>query len=294
MKYQTRLGSIFLLLVSLPLHATDNSFGKNTTSRAPFSASEIRDRFTLTGDIFVLDAKSGALLQQGKESRVWKFGKEGDIESNWSFESPDTGVIAIKHTWHLDSKGKVSVNIVQYESMKRKGPGRDVETGKEIKKEAFDLKNFESITLTISDVNNRKVVVRFTPSMSEPITPIEVTGYPLSLELPVIYDNTGNVWARTDHLEGKYLSVKTHKGEILFSTSHFKGATPIGVASESEIALNGDKGEKIYIRSSRPIVSGAAPIQIFGRINTKHKSEHLNSVYSSSSNEEKRFLKRFQ
>lgn len=74
------------------------------------------------------------------------------------------------------------------------------------------------------------------------------------------------------------------------SYAPFKGAKEIGFVKGSELTINVSRDLKIFVRSEAPILTTNKPAKIYGFVNKQKKSDRVNSVYSSTSSEEKEFL----
>lgn len=266
-----------------------NDFGRSDSKEEVLSAKELRGRFELRGKVYVTDSK-GQLLYQGNEERLWKFGSTGDLVSNWSYQAPNIKNIAIKHTWTISDDGKLTAYVQQFESMKRKEKSHEVETGKLVREEKIEIKDFAPITWVVHSDSKQRVVVRLLPELGEKIDFIQVDKLPITINNPVVFDSKGRMWAQSHSLEGRYISMKTHLGQLSVSYFPFKGAKEIGYVKGSEMTINADKDLKLYVRSDLPILTTSKPAKIYGIVDQSKKSERSNSVYSSSSSQEKEFL----
>lgn len=271
----------------------NNDFGRSDSKEEVLSAKELRSRFELSGKVYVTDSK-GQLLYQGNEERMWKFGSTGDLVSNWSYQAPNIKDIAIKHTWTISDDGKLTAHVQQFESMKRKEKSREVETGKLVREEKIEIKDFAPINWVVHSDSKQRVVVRLSPELGEKTDFIQIDTLPMTINNPVVFDSKGRMWAQSRSLEGRYISMKTHLGQFLVSYVPFKGAKEIGFVKGSEMTINADKELKLYVRSDLPILTTSKPAKIYGIVDQSKKSERVNSVYSSSSSKEKEFLENIE
>lgn len=281
----------FIILNALITNAQsmNNDFGRSDAKGEHISAQDLRSRFELYGKVYVTDAK-GKLLFQGNEERMWKFGKSGDLVSNWSYQEPNIKDIAIRHTWTILDDGTIMAHIQQFESMKRKEQSREVETGKLIREEKIEVKDFAPINWIVRADSKSRVVVRLLPELGEKADYIQIESLPVSLNNPVVFDSKGRLWAQHDGLEGRYISMKTHLGQFAISYFPFKGAKEVGFVNGSEVTINMNGDHKLYIRSDKPILTTNKPAKIYGIVDESKKSERTNSIYASSSSKEKEFL----
>lgn len=276
------------LMLAVSAHAVDNDFGRTDAKEKNLSAAEMRDRFELGGEIYLADA-NGRLLYQHGETRSWRFGSKGSIESNWSFSNPGMKEIALSHVWTITDDGKILVHIRQYDSMERINGGSDVKTGKLLREEKIEVKDFAPVNWATKQ-DGGTVIVRLTPKLLEREEPSEISGLALSLEKPVVYDNKGRLWAAGGGMEGTFLYMRTYQGQFAVSFKPFKGAKEIGTVRGNEIVLKGDGDLKLSIRSLNPILAGNRPAKIYGVVDTTKKTAGLNSVRSGSSDTEKSFI----
>lgn len=270
----------------------NNDFVRSDGQIVPLSKEDLRKQIEVTGEIFVTDG-TGRLLNQSNESRIWKFGKAGDLDSNWSFESPGHKAVALKHIWTISPEGKILVHLTQYDQFTRGPKPRQITAGKVLREEKIEVKNFEAISWVAHSNDSQRTVLRLTPRLSEKKDLIDMSDLPISLKDAVVYDSKGKVWTSFDELEGKYLGLRTHAGQLGISYVPFKGAKEIGFVSGNEIELSTEDGGKITLKSSVPILASQRPAKIYGFIDLNKKTESLNSLLSSSSSKEKEFLENF-
>ena len=266
--------ALMMLVIALNVNAQsmNNDFSNSDSKEEVLSANDLRSRFELIGKVFVTDAK-GQLMYQGNETRMWKFGSTGDLVSNWSYKAPGIYEIAIKHTWTINSDGKLIAHIQQFESMKRKEKSREVATGKIIRDENIEVKDFAPINWVAYSDSKQKVIVRFSPELGNKIDYIEVETLPMTINNPVVFDSIGRLWAQLGRsLEGRYISMKTHLGQFSVSYVKFRGAKEIGYVKGSEMVINAEKDLKLYIRSDSPILATSKPAKIYGIVDQNKKS----------------------
>lgn len=284
---------IFSSLLQANAQSMNNDFGRSDSKAENLSPIEFRNRFELTGRVFVTDS-GGKLLYQGNEARMWKFGISGDLVSNWSYQEQGIKDIAIKHTWTISDNGKLTAHIQQYESMRRKENSREVETGKLIREEKIEIKDFAPVNWIAHTDAQKRVIVRLVPELGDKTDYIQIDTLPMTLNNPVVFDSKGRLWAQGRSLEGRFLSMKTHLGQFAVSYVPFKGAKEIGFVRGSEMIINADKDLKLHIRSEMPILTASKPAKIYGFVDQSKRSERVNSVNSSSSSKEKEFLENIE
>lgn len=285
---------ILVIVVTLGIQqlfaqSMNNDFGGTDSKEEVLPAKELRSRFELRGKIYVTDSK-GQLLYQGNEQRLWKFGSQGDLMSNWSYKAPNIKEIAIKHTWNISEDGKLTAHIQQFESMKRKENSREIETGKIVREEKVEIKDFAPINWVVHSDSKQRVIVRLSPELNEKTDFIQIDNLPITINNPVVFDSKGRLWAQSGNLEGRYISMKTHLGQFSVSFTPFKGAKEIGFVKGSQMTIYKDNEFTLYVRSELPILTTSNPAKIYGIVDQSKRSEGVNSVQSSSSSKENTFL----
>ena len=290
----TKIALAALLLSTSSAHAESNDFGRTDTKLKAMTAQDLRKSFELIGEVFIVDPKNGRLLHPTAETRLWRFGKKNEIVSNFSFQSPDIKPIALAHKWEIKDDGRILGHIKQFESMEppKGASGKaEVKTGKLIKEQNVEIKDFGPVSWVAQEDGKIRVVVRFLPKLQEAHEPIQADGgMPITLRSPLVFDSKGRLWARGSNIEGKYLAMKTHLGMVALSYLPFKGAKPIGTIQGSQINLDDGSGTEVTIRSEQPILASNRPAAIYGFIDVKRKTAHPGSVGHSSSSGEKEFL----
>ena len=281
---------LIMTAIKTQAQSKNNDFGVTDSKKSILTSEEIRNQFQLNGKVFITDG-NGKLLYQGKELRIWEFGSKGDLVSNWSFKSPGIQAIAMTHTWTIKNDGKIFAHIKQYDSMERGKDRSEVITGKLLREEVIEVKDFQPINWIAFADSNQRVIVRLTPNLIEKSDYIKADAFPISLKNPVAFDSKGQFWAQAPSLEGRYVSMKTHLGQFAISYVPFKNAKEIGFVDGSQMTINVNKNLKLFVRSEAPIITTNRPVRIYGVVDQKKKSERVNSVYSSASSEEKEFTK---
>lgn len=270
--------------------SNSNDFSESESRFSRIKPSELRSRFELHGEIFVSDAK-GVLMHQEPQSRIWRFGNEGPLKSNWSYKSSSIPYVGLMHEWSIDKKGRIQAHIQQYDKIDRVRGSREVTYGNLLSEQSIEVKNFAPVVLTVHKDSEKTVVVRFTPRLDEAKQYAEIKGLPLTLRDPLVYDAQGNVWAHGMDLEGKFLALTTHKGQIAISFEPFKGAKEIGTVHKNEIQLKQSDGSNLFIRSEAPILTTLQPAKIYGIFDLSKKTDSIRSTGSSAADDEESFLK---
>lgn len=283
------LGIIFLTPSAIAA-SNSNDFSESRSEITHLTAKQLRERFVLEGEIFVSNA-DGVLLYKASESRMWRFGKTGDLTSNWSYKSNNIPYVGLRHEWSIGKDGAITASLKQYDKISRVPRNRDVTFGKLLQKKDITVKNFEPVTVVLHKDSKQTVVARLTPRLDEVERLVDVKGLPISLRSPVVYDSKGQVWAQGLDLEGRFVAMTTHKGRFAVSFEPFDGAKEIGSVSGNEIKINHKKDLTLFVRSEAPIITTQQPAKLYGRVDLDKRTHKINSVGSSSSGDEENFLK---
>ncbi len=283
------LGCLFL--AGAGQAAGNTSITESDRAYKALTPAELRSQFELEGEVYATDM-TGRILANLGEERSWKFGSKGDLSANWSSRHPNLNEIAVQLDVQLAEDGKMLMNLRQYEWMKRKENGREVETGKLLKEFKSNLKDMAAVSFVVQEGPKERIVIKLNPRLRPTTELLTLRKLPLSLQDVVAYDTKGRVWANSTTLEGEYVSMKTHLGLIALSFTPFKGAKEIGRAEGNLISLNLEGDAKLFLRSGKTILGTSAPAKVFGWVDKSKKSERLNSVHATGSSEEEQFLNR--
>ena len=298
--FTTVLMAIFqiltVVLLAIGFHAnaenTYKSFNISDTKRLALTVEDLRSRFELTTQIVVSNGE-GRILHLGRESRFSGFDDKGKLSVYEMWRQPEVPDLALKMLWKLADDGQISVHIQQFESMSASSDNENPKIGKLIREQSISVKDFAPIEWLAFSDSQRRVLMRMRPELSDKAQePIDVEAAALSFDNAVVFDSKGNFWARTDgNLEGRYLALKTHKGQVALSFVPFQGAKEIGVAKGSQVTVNGGPNLKIFLRSSSPVVTGTRPAKVYGIVDLKKTSSRPTSVHAQSGDKEKEFLR---
>lgn len=275
----------------------NQNFSNDFTSHSSIGELKPDDifyQFNVKGEVLILSPEGDKLNNYVNEDRVWQFG--GDVgtplEANWKSEIKDVAIVALYHKWTFQKDGKISVEIKQYDDIKRSNDNKDIIYGKLLIEKKFVLKDFAPIDLEIKS-NKQRVIVRLTPGIYQQEETIDVTDLPLAGKNIVVYDGKGKVWGMDVNADGpaKYLGIMTHIGTIYLSFTSFKGAQKIGTAKDSKIKIKTEK-ERIILQSELPFLPKGIRANVYAKIDYSRKSERLTSVRTFSSSKESSFLSR--
>lgn len=289
---KVRFGTVLLFVLFGSVgFASSNDFGNSAKSEA-LTPAQLREQFEVFGEVFLLSPDGKRVLSQYRETRTWRFPPDkGNILSHWQTMIDNEVIAAIKHEWSINAKGEFQVRIEQYDGFKGHMPfSPKVDLGKKIREEVLTITNFAPVVWEIGETKGQRVAIRMTPklkAMDEFINPGQM---PITIRNGVISDSKGRVWASEANVDSRYVSIKTHVGQLVISYSPFQGAKEIGYTEGNEIRLNPGKIE-IAIRSARPLFTTEKRAKIYGYVDLEKKSEHYGSVYTGAGDEEEEFLK---
>ena len=224
---------LWIFLLALPARADHRAW----------ELPEIRARFRVTGEIFVLDPSGSRLLFKGADWRSWESRAPGEkIRNDWSSSASDYGPIAFHHEWEIRDDGAIHAVIQQFGKIIDKPDGGPV-LAEPMQKKDLILHDMESVVWVAIQRPDRRVVVRFTPSFSDeaPAKPIGAT--PIGGTNMLFRDSDGQVWTEHVTSSGKYSGFVTRFGAVFVSYYPFAGARELGYAAgkSMRLALGGKK-----------------------------------------------------
>jgi hypothetical protein len=286
------LCTIFFATIALAENIS-NDFS-NHDSLKEIKIDELMNRFNLKGEIVVLSPEGDKLINFANEERSWSFSGDMDkpLEANWRSEVKGLPVIALYQKWILQQDGRISVELKQYDDLKRDEKNKKIIYGKLLSEQKFILKDFSPIDLEIKG-EKQKVVVRLTPELYKQEENIDVRDFPIAGKNIVIFNQKGIVWGMGINADGpaKFLGITTHLGTIYLSFTPFKGSQNLGDAKDGRIKLKTDN-ERITLQSELPFLPKGVRANVYAKIDYNNRSERLSSVRSFSSSSEVKFLSR--
>jgi hypothetical protein len=266
--------------------------------REGLSSQEIRQRLSITAEVFVFDASGKKLLEKMSEFKTLQASRGAITEplyDKWSSRSSSfEGIVSMETSWEVKENGEIKGRLTQYASdseTKRQGENRYARV---LKTEERTVELMGAITwVSVHDHHGKKVVVRYTPTLRDDI-PTALTEYKIAGDDIAIIDNAANLWA--DHLtiEGKYVGITTHQGTLLLSYYPFKNAAEFGVASGNRIEVSLGNNLEVSLVSKAAFLPGAMVGKVYGRYLPKQKSKELNANDITTQNQEEKFIQRFQ
>ncbi len=264
----------------------------------PLSLEQLKSRLEVRGEIFYFDSEGKRLLEKSSQWRLWRLrmtSGKAEIESRWSSGSVQGNEFAIHHVWTVQEDGSVKVLIEEYARVEE-GKGSDGKSDVKfvdlIKKDERVLSDFSPISwVSVRPDHKRRVVIRFTPNLSDEPEPRRLVDLPISGSEIMITDNVGNLWTEHNTLSGKFVGFTTHKGSVFISYSPFKGASEIGFASGKRIELRLDGTKVATLTSQTDFVPVNVRALVYGIYRPSQRTTRLTSTHTRSSSEESKFLK---
>ncbi len=271
--------------------SVSNDFTRTDTVAKKIEGKEIRESLEVQGSIYHFDKSGKKIIGKENEERIWKFGREGNLLSNWKFDGVN-GNFAIRHEWTINPDGSLTVHLQQFDTMKRKdGTSREIVTGKLLKEDTIQVVNLSQIQWTVLESSSEKMTVLLTPSLNLHYSELmDVTKLPVILKDPILSDSKGRVWGNAHSVEAAYVAFTTHLGQVALSYYPFAGAKQIGYANGNTISLELDNATTLTIKSANAMIGSEKRAKIYGILDLKKKSDRLTSVGVSASSEEKEFL----
>lgn len=254
------------------------------------SVAELKQRLYVIGEMFVLDASGKRLLQRGAEWRKWNNRDQtGKIESNWSSQMDEGVTVALHHRWEVQEDGSLKALIEQFAEIVDKKDGGP-EFKKLVKKEEFVVENFQPVTWVAVQDEKSRIIVRFSPSLSEEPETTQIGEIPISGSELVISDNLGNVWASEVDLQAKFAGFITHRGGLFLSYYPFAGAKELGYAAGNLMELSPDKKLIVKLKSQSLFLPAGTRAKVYGIYDANKKTHRLTSVRTLGHGNEGKFL----
>ncbi len=287
---------IMMLAVSTNVNAesTSNDFGVHSGEVKNFTNKELRERFGVSGFVYVLTPDGKKLLSQGHEIREWSFGSKGDLVSNWSFSSDTIEKFALKHHWKIEANGEISVHIQQYDEIIPVKGEKEPKYGKLIREEKLVVQNFSSIVWEVSMNNKQKVVIKLDPHIKENESLTQIGKLPIAGKDIVAIDNKNQVWLQSATFSAEYVAITTAKGTMYLSYLPFKGSSEIGSAKGNRLQIKVSDAHTLSLVNTTTFLPEGLKAKVYGKIDLNKKSSSPNSVHISASDQEKEFLEVFE
>ncbi len=281
--------TVLLLGAQAWADSRSNDFGSHSGEVKNLTNQKLREQLVIEGNIYVLNGSGEKLLFEAREERTWKFAKDGDLLSHWSFKADKVEPIALKHRWKLGNDGRLHVDIKQYSSMEKDPSDKDPKVGKLVKEKKFVLSNFEPITWKVRQTKEETVVVRLTPRLIRKQEAQQVGRIPISGKNMIMADNKGFVWTPDATFSGQFVSLKTNRGTVHLSYQKFSGAKELGTASENKMRVNLGKKHYLNLISTAPLLPHGLEAKVYGKVDLSSKAQP-GSTHIISSDQEKEFL----
>lgn len=289
---------LFLIMLAISTGAnaesTSNDFGVHSGEVKSLTNKELRERFGVSGFVYVLSPDGKRLLSQGHEARGWSFGSKGDLVSNWSFSSDTIEKFALKHHWKIEDNGEISVHIQQYDEFVPIKGAKEPKYGKLIREEKLVLQNFSSIIWEVHKNNKQKVIIKLDPHLKENEALTQIGKLPIAGKDIVAIDNKSQVWLQDASFSAEYVAITTAKGSFYLSYLPFKGSNEIGFAKGTRLQLKVSDSHTLSLASSTAFLPQGLKAKVYGKVDLSKKSSSPNSVHISASDQEKEFLEVFE
>ncbi len=271
-------------------------FAASVASAAPrneLSVGQLRERFAVRSEVFVLDVEGKRLLVPAGEERVYRASdKTGIIDFGSGIGSDQHAPIYLEGTWRVLDDGSIEGVVAQFKEQKVVAGGRPRHEGL-LKRETFRVRDMASVLWKSSLDTTKAVVVRFTPSFdASDGDPLELGTLPIALSEASISDSKAQLWADRFSNVSRFVAVTTHRGRLAMSFSPFKGAKALGEAKGHRIELTLEDGRRVSVQSESPILPSGLRARVYGIYTANKKTGGLNSTSVSSTNTEDRFLQK--
>lgn len=256
-------------------------------SAKDLSVQDLRSRLEMSADIYQVEGKK--IISGPERTTLKKINSEsGEIDGNWG-AGFSFGDINLRYNYKVQEDGSIKATIEEFAKSDKEGNF----SGSLDKKEIV-LENFEPIIWKVKNIKDKNFVVRFILTVKEVSNPVAIEKIPISGTNMIVSDSAGYLWARNTSLDGNYVSVRTHRGTIAMSYVPFKGSKELGSAEGNEINLAIDKNFKIQVKSETSFLPAGMVAKVYAIYLPEVKSKGVNSINSSSSSHEDRFLERLK
>jgi hypothetical protein len=260
---------------------------------AKFDLDQLRARFRVRGEVFVLDSSGKRLLERGGEWRDWEpRDKSGKLESRWSGESDGGPPLAIHHLWQIQDDGTIKVTIEQYAKVVSHGRDEGPEFQDLVRREEMVLENFAPITWVVRSDKEKRMVLRFTPSIDPDEGSKALTALPISGSDITVSDDLGNVWSTHLTIEDLYFGLVTHRGTIFISYYPFKGSKELGWAKDRRMELRLTPKLAVTLHSETAFLPAGVKAKVYGVYQEGRRTAKIHSEHLMGSSREEDFLEK--
>ncbi len=289
---------LFLILcaisTSVNAESTSNDFGVHSGEVKNITNKELRERFGVSGFVYLFSPDGKKLLSQGHEVREWSFGSKGDLVSNWSFASDAIEKFALKHHWKIEDSGEISVHIQQYDEIVPVRGAKEPKYGKVIREEKIIVQNFSPVIWEVLKNNKQKVIVKLDPHLKETESLTQIGKLPIAGKDIVAIDNRSQAWLQGASFSAEYVAITTAKGTMYLSYLPFKGSSEIGSAKGNRLKVKISDTHNLTLVAATAFLPEGLKAKVFGKMDLNKKSSSPHSVQISASDEEKEFLEVFE
>lgn len=273
---------IFMLFTSSAFAKISSSEFGSSWKNLKITNESFYSRFSLKGEIFLLDSSGKKLNGPISEFREWRpSAKSHKIEAHWRVMADGFKVIAMRAEWQLKDDNSIDTLIQQYDDMTEDG-GKDIKFGKLIREERKVLENFAPVTWVAETTSNARVILRFTPDIenyreSGVIDKLTIGGDRNSF---TVMDNQGYLWGAYVRFGGILSGMTSHRGSFVISYYPFKGAKEVGTAQGKEIELTFSEDLRVRIINDADLIPGETRVKVYGKYVPHVKSPSVGSVSS--------------
>jgi hypothetical protein len=261
------------------------SFVSIMATAKELTPQEIRDRFELHADVYLMDSSGKKIVDGPLRTNYWRVHPEtGTIKGDWSSdfgrsnETPKSTGVAFRQNWEITSDGTIKATIEEFGNISddRSNP---VLTNLLERKDVV-LEKFEPIVWKVKNPKSPNVVVRFIPSLKDISQPIALDSLPVAGTGISISDNAGYLWAEGVQFNGKYSGVTSHRGTLALSYVPFAGAKEMGFAKDNLITLNFDKKYQINLKGETSFLPAGVIAKVYAVYLPEKKSKGFNSLHT--------------
>ena len=261
---------------------------------ANLSRSELIDHLRLHADILVMSDDGKQISEIGNETRMLSgFSRDGKFRRDWSSNDPKFGKFKLRYEWTIDEKGALHVHFEEFseeEIDSKTGFIKDFKNP--IGQSDQDVIDFGPVLYPVKSLHGKRVVLRFTPEISQDGPPEKIGKFKLMGHGISIYDSEGALWASDLELSSEYSAISTYRGTLVLSYSPFRGSEPAGVASGKRITLRMKDYPRVTLQSESDFVPEGMNARVFVKYLKDRRTAALNSTRQYDSSSEERLLER--
>jgi hypothetical protein len=261
-------------------------FASLLASAKTLTAQDLRERFEIRADVYILDESGQKLMSGPERTNYWRMNPEkGKIDADWSSKFT-YGNAHINFKCQIEDDSNIKISVTEFD--RENDESNKTTPPVVLENKSFTLKNFEPVVWKIHNIKDKNMIVRFVPALREVATPVSVDSLPVAGTGISVSDNMGYLWAEGLDFNGKYVGMVTHRGTLILSYVPFDGAKEMGFVEGNQLTLNVNKKFQVNLKSATSFLPAGVIAKVFAYYNPDKKSNGFNSIHSYDTNKESR------